>query len=101
VADGTGSQIKALAAGRTVRATLADADHAALSRIDGVESVEVRGDTVLVHAKDTDPVARYLLNETTAHDLEITARGIEQAFLALTGDHGEDDTTATLEGGHR
>jgi len=100
VADGSGSQIRALAAGRTVRATLERADHGALSRIDGVESVEVRGDTVLVHAKDTDPVARYLLTQTSAHDLEITARGIEQAFLALTGDHG-DDTTATLEGGTR
>jgi ABC-2 type transport system ATP-binding protein len=101
VADGSGSQIKALAAGRTVRATLENADHEALSRLAGVESVEVRGDTVLVHAKDTDPVARYLLNETAAHDLEITARGIEQAFLALTGDDAEDDSTLTLEGGTR
>jgi ABC-2 type transport system ATP-binding protein len=86
VADGTGAQIKALAAGRTVRATLERADHAALSRLDGVESVEVRGDTVLVHAKDTDAVARYLLTETDACDLEITARGIEEAFLTLTGE---------------
>ena len=101
VADGSGSQIKALAAGRTVRATLEHPDHEALSRLEGVESVEVRGDTVLVHAKDTDPVARYLLTRTTAHDLEITARGIEQAFLALTGDDAGDDVPATLEGGHR
>jgi ABC-2 type transport system ATP-binding protein len=101
VADGSGSQIKALAAGRTVRATLEHPDHEALSRLDGIESVEVRGDTVLVHAKDTDPVARYLLTQTTAHDLEITARGIEQAFLALTGDDAEGDTSSTLEGGQR
>jgi ABC-2 type transport system ATP-binding protein len=93
VADGTGSQIKALAAGRTVRATLERADHQALSRLGGVESVEVRGDTVLVHAKDTDAVARYLLTQTDARDLEITARGIEEAFLALTGDPAEDTTT--------
>ena len=37
--------------------------------------VEVRGDTVLLHAKDTDAVARYLLTETDARDLEITAAG--------------------------
>ncbi len=86
VADGSGSEIKALAAGRTVRATLERPDHQALARIGGVESVEVRGDTVLVHAKDTDPVARYLLIETTARDLEITPRSIEDAFLSLTGD---------------
>src|SRR3954454_23108418 len=111
VADGSGSQIKALAAGRTVRATLGAAPgeaaghaevHRALARIDGVESVEDRGDTILVHAKDTDPVARYLLTQTSARDLEITSRGIEDAFLALTGDPAEDpadDPARTSEEG--
>ena len=89
VADGTGSQIKALAAGRTVRATLPDADVSTLSQLPGVESVDVRGDAVYVHAKDTDAVARHLLTETSAHDLEITARGLEDAFLTLTS--GDDD----------
>jgi ABC-2 type transport system ATP-binding protein len=99
VADGTGSQIKALAAGRTVRATLDDPDHRALARLDGVDSVEVRGDTVLLHARDTDAVARYLLTQTGARDLEITARGIEEAFLTLTGDADQADTdTPTPEG---
>jgi len=91
VADGTGAEIKALAAGRTVRFTLADPDVAALSRLTGVESVEVRGDTVLVHAQDTDAVARHLLTRTAARDLEITARSIEDAFLSLTGDDTEED----------
>jgi len=54
----------------------------------------VRGETVLIHSGDADKVARYLLTETGAHDLEITSRGLEEAFLALTGD---DDTT----GGNR
>jgi ABC-2 type transport system ATP-binding protein len=93
VADGTGSQIKALAAGRTVRATLEEPDHRVLARLDGVDSVEVRGDTVLLHARDTDAVARYLLTQTGARNLEITARGIEEAFLTLTGDADETDET--------
>jgi len=101
VADGTGSQIKALAAGRTVRATLPPAHHGAvhdaLAAIEGVESVEDRGDTLLVHAKDTDPVARYLLTETSARDLEITSRGIEDAFLALTGEPADDEDPTTDE----
>jgi ABC-2 type transport system ATP-binding protein len=87
VADGSGSEIRALAAGRSVRARLADADRiAALSSIPGagVDSVEVRGETVLVHAKDSDAVARYLLTETDARDLEITSKGLEDAFLSLT-----------------
>src|ERR1700760_3501622 len=56
VADGTGSQIKALAAGRTVRATLPNAASHGLAELPGVESVDVRGDAVYVHAKDTDAV---------------------------------------------
>ena len=97
VADGTGSQIKALAAGRTVRATLPAADASRLSSLAGVESVDVRGDAVYIHAKDTDEIARYLLTHTAAHDLEITARGLEEAFLSLTGDD-HDPTTTTSEG---
>jgi len=86
VADGTAAEIKAMAAGRTVRATLTGASDAMLKAIPGADSVEVRGETVLVHSNDSDAVARYLLTQTTAKDLEIAARGIEEAFLALTGD---------------
>ena len=46
----------------------------------------MRGDTVLIHCGDSDAVARQLLTLTPARDLEITARGLEEAFLALTGD---------------
>lgn len=90
VADGTPAQIKALAAGRTVRATLPGASEAELEAIPGVSGAEVRGETVLVHCTDSDAVARYLLTATQARDLEITTRGIEEAFLALTGN--ESDT---------
>jgi ABC-2 type transport system ATP-binding protein len=91
VADGTGAEIKALASGRTVRATLPDADTAALAALGGVDHVETRGDSVIVHAKDSDAVARYLLTQTPARDLEVAAKGIEEAFLSLTGqDEGEN-----------
>ena len=59
---------------------------ASLHAIPGVDEVEIRGDTVLIHSGDTDAVARRLLNETAAHDLEITSRGLEDAFIALTSD---------------
>jgi ABC-2 type transport system ATP-binding protein len=98
VADGTGSQIKALAAGRTVRATLPGADGRRLSALPGVESVDLRGDTVHIHARDTDVVARYLLTETAARDLEITARGLEDAFLSLTTTTTTTSTTTSTEG---
>jgi ABC-2 type transport system ATP-binding protein len=86
VADGTAAEAKGLASGRTIRATLPGADEAALRAMPGVDGVEVRGDTVLIHSGDTDAVARRLLNQTQARDLEITSRGLEQAFIALTSD---------------
>jgi len=86
VADGTSAQVKSLASGRTVRATLAGATEQSLRTVPGADSIEIRGDTVLIHSGDADKVARYLLTETDAHDLEITSRGLEEAFLALTGD---------------
>jgi ABC-2 type transport system ATP-binding protein len=90
VADGSGAEVKALSSGRTVRATWPAADVAALSALGGADSVETRGDAVHVHAKDSDAVARWLLTNTPARDLEITARGIEEAFLTLTGDDGDE-----------
>ena len=86
VADGTAAEVKALASGRTVRATLEGPDEAALRSIPGVDRVEVRGSSVIVHCADSDAVARYLLTETAAKDLEVTALGLEEAFVALTGD---------------
>jgi len=99
VADGTAAQVRALASGTTVRATLADPDAEALRRLPGVDSVEVRGDTVIVHTRNGDDVARHLLTRTDAHDLQITSQGLEEAFLALTGH--DDDATAPTEGNAR
>jgi ABC-2 type transport system ATP-binding protein len=88
VADGTAAEIKALSTGRVLTATWDDVaadDAAALRALAGVEDVELRGDTVVVRAKDSDAVARHLLTATPARDLQITSRGLEDAFLALTG----------------
>ncbi len=90
VADGTPAEVRALGTGRTVRATWPGADPEALRPLDGVEAVEVRGEQVVVHTKDSDAVARYLLTSTSAYDLVVEARGLEEAFVALTSD---DDTT--------
>ena len=92
VADGTGSQIRNLAAGRSVRATITGADLDALAALGGVDGVEQRGDQVVLHAKDSDAVARYLLTQTDARDLEITSRNLEDAFLSLTGGNHDEET---------
>ena len=84
VADGTAAQVKSMAAGRTVRATLPGADLTVLAALPGVTSVEARGDRVLMQAADSDSVLRYLLASTPAHDLEVTSHNLEEAFIALT-----------------
>src|SRR5215475_11816384 len=101
VADGTTAEIKAMASGRQVRATLPDADARALACLPGVDDVEVRGDMVLIRGRDSDGVARYLLNNTQARDLEITSRNLEDAFVALTCGEMNDMATTVLEGSTR
>ncbi|MCA0436184.1 MAG: ABC transporter ATP-binding protein [Actinobacteria bacterium] len=93
VADGTVAQIRAAVGGRTVRATLGSPDltpdltpvRTALSGLD-VSGLDVRGRTLTITTGDSDAVAHALLRDRLAHDLEITTRGLDDAFLALTGD---------------
>jgi ABC-2 type transport system ATP-binding protein len=84
VADGTAGQIKAVVSGRTIRATLPGADLAALAALPGVDRVEGRGDSVLLHCTDSDAALRALVTTTPARDIEVVARGLEDAFIALT-----------------
>ena len=86
VADGTSAQIKAMASGRTVTATVPGLTEELIRTIPAADNVEVQADRVVVTSSDTDKVARYLLTQTNAHDLEIAARGLEDAFIALTSD---------------
>ena len=89
VADGTSAEIKAMGSGRTVRATLPGARRDELAQLPGVESVEVRGDTVMVRGANSDAVARHLLTQTAARDLEISSSNLEDAFVALTSNAPE------------
>jgi ABC-2 type transport system ATP-binding protein len=87
VADGSAAHVRNLASGRVVASTLPGhtvAQRDALAAIPGVGSVEYAGDRVHVLTSDSDAVARHLLTATAAHDLEVTTRGLEDAFLTLT-----------------
>ena len=94
VADGPATQIKAMAGGRTIRATLPDVALAELSALTGVLSADRHGDAVLITASDAEAAVRALLNQYSAvRDLEVRGAGLEAAFLALTG----ADDSAPLE----
>lgn len=90
VADGTAEQIKAMASDRTVRATVPGLTEDLADRVPSADRVQVQGDRLWVASSDTDAVARYLLTQTDAHDLEIAAQGLEEAFVSLTSDSGDD-----------
>ena len=96
VADGSAAEIKNLASGRVVTATLPGASQAALAALAGVDTVELRGDRVIVHTSDSDAVARYLLTRTPAVDLEVSSHNLEDAFIALTSRSDDRQTPADL-----
>ena len=89
IVDGTAGQIKAIVSGRVIRATIPGADLAAIAALPGVDTVETRGETLMLHCSDADAALRALLASTAAHDIEVTAKGLEDAFMALTteGNH--------------
>ena len=55
-----------------------------------MQSVDERGERVVVTATDSDAVARMLLNDLGGTDVEIVTASLEQAFMALTGDPSPD-----------
>ena len=86
VADGPATEVKNMSVGRRVQAILPNANLSELEAMSGVISAEARGDRVVISTNDSDGLARYLLNQTKAKDLEIVAHNLEDVFLALTSD---------------
>ncbi len=88
VADGPTEQIRSQATGRTVSADLPQAGAAhALARLRGmphVAEVTTQGRRVTVTSGDSDAVARALLGELGASNLEIASGSLESAFMTIT-----------------
>jgi ABC-2 type transport system ATP-binding protein len=63
-----------------------------------VSSAERRGEAAVLHCADSDVAIRALIAaHPHARDIEINAAGLEQAFLALTGDgNGKGDDERPL-----
>ncbi|MEN5075041.1 ABC transporter ATP-binding protein [Isoptericola cucumis] len=100
VADGPTADVKSLASGRTVSARVDDAGERAdvtarLHALEVVDAVDQRGARLLVRTSDSDLVARFLLTQTVASDVEVAGDNLEGAFVALT------TTAPTTDGAHR
>ncbi|WP_086844586.1 ABC transporter ATP-binding protein [Amycolatopsis kentuckyensis] len=87
VADGPVAEVRAAVSGRVLKAVVPGATDADLGRLPGVTSVQLRGGRAELACADSDTAIRALL---AAHpetsDIEITALGLEEAFLALTAE---------------
>jgi ABC-2 type transport system ATP-binding protein len=87
VADGPTTEIRAMVGSRTIRATLPGVEIDRLAQLAGVSNAERRGEAVVLTCSDSDAAIRALLAaHPPARDIEIVAAGLEEAFLALTGD---------------
>jgi ABC-2 type transport system ATP-binding protein len=87
VADGPSTEIKATVGLRTIRATLPEADLAAIAKLPGVISTDTRGESVIITCANSDTALRAFLPAfPAAEDIEVTGAGLEEAFLQLTAD---------------
>ncbi|TCU81864.1 ABC-2 type transport system ATP-binding protein [Curtobacterium sp. PhB25] len=100
VADGTPAEIKAITATRAVRFSGLGADaHVALRGLPGVVSLEARRDSVTLRSDRSDDTLRALLTAfPQAHDIQVVASTMDDAFLALTADPASAPTDTAPEG---
>ncbi|TKA06341.1 ABC transporter ATP-binding protein [Actinacidiphila oryziradicis] len=85
VTDGTPTEIKAAAGGRSVRFTLGGESCAGLDLLPGVRVVEVHGGTVALRTTDVEATVRALFaTRDQVPDLEVGGADLEDAVLALT-----------------
>jgi ABC-2 type transport system ATP-binding protein len=92
VADGPATEIKAKVGGRTIRATIPDADQFELAALPGVTNAERHGETAILTCVQSDLALRAMLSRyPEARDIEVLGAGIEEAFVALTADDNDEE----------
>ncbi|WP_410583205.1 ABC transporter ATP-binding protein [Amycolatopsis sp. lyj-108] len=91
VADGSVAQVRALAGGRTIRAVVPAAAEPVIAGLPAITAFELRGGRAAISSSDSDVTLRALLTHVPeVRDIEISAVGLEGAFLSLTTDSTEE-----------
>jgi ABC-2 type transport system ATP-binding protein len=91
IAQGTPAEIKAQTSGKKIRC-ITGLGVEILRRISGVTEVREDREAVEIHAREVEPVVRELLaRDPQLSGLEITSAGLEEAFLALTKNNGQNE----------
>jgi ABC-2 type transport system ATP-binding protein len=90
IAEGTPAEIKAQTSGKRIRCITA-LSVASVLQIPGVIRARQDREAIEIKAAEAEPVVRALLARDPAlSGLEITTAGLEEAFLALTQDNGQN-----------
>ena len=90
IAQGTPSEIKAKTAGKRIRC-VTNLSLNILRRIPGVTEVKEDREAVEIHAIEAESIVRELLaRDARLSGLEVSSAGLEEAFLALTQDNGQN-----------
>ncbi len=90
IAEGTPAEIKAQTSGKRIRC-VTRLNLPTLLEIPGVIDVKADREAVEIQAREAEPVVRALLaRDSMLSGLEITTAGLEEAFLALMQDNGEN-----------
>jgi ABC-2 type transport system ATP-binding protein len=91
IADGSVAEIRSRVSGRKVSAVVPGARIEDLLLLPGVVDGTIRGERAELHCTDSDACLRALLGGYEgAHDIEIEAAGLEEAFVRLTLDEPEE-----------
>lgn len=95
VADGSVDRIRAMTTGSRVTAVWSPAPgEPAPEELPGVTSVDRTAARVILTSADSDATARALFDRTTARDLTIGSRSLDDAFVALTSDTADSADTS-------
>ncbi|MGA7694437.1 MAG: ABC transporter ATP-binding protein [Candidatus Sulfotelmatobacter sp.] len=90
IAEGTPAEIKAQTSGKRIRC-VTTLGLASLLQIPGVTDAKQDREAVEIRTSEAESVVRALLaRDASLSGLEITSAGLEDAFLALTQDNGEN-----------
>jgi ABC-2 type transport system ATP-binding protein len=90
IAEGTPAEIKSQTSGKRIRC-ITELSLSELRQIPGVTSARQDREAIDIHTGEAELVVRTLLaRDPTLSGLEITSAGLEEAFLSLTRDNGEN-----------
>jgi ABC-2 type transport system ATP-binding protein len=95
IAEGSPSEIKAQTAGKRIRC-ITSLTIDTLRQISGVTEVKEDREAFEIHTPEAEPVVRELLaRDANLSRLEVSAAGLEEAFLALTQDSSKNGALAS------